>query len=107
MQRSVFQEGDVIFRSGDPSDYAYLIVSGSVEVRLPKGHSTVLKPGEVFGEMGLVDPRPRSATVMAKEYTVCAAYSEDELLEAIRNTPEEAITLIRALIKRLRKANES
>lgn len=107
MKRKAFQEGETVFRSGEPSDYAYLIITGHVDTHLPNGRVLQLGPGEVFGEMGLIDRRPRSATVTAAEYTVCATYTEEELLAAIRQTPDEAITLIRALIARLRDANES
>ena len=56
--------------------------------------------------MGLIDSRSRSATIVALDYTVCATYSEAELLQAIRTHLEEAVTFIRALIARLREANE-
>ena len=95
-----------MFHAGDTSDCAFLIIVGSVEARLPQGKHKRLGAGEIFGEMGLIDHRPRSATIVALEYTVCATYSESELLADIRSHPEEAITFIKALIARLREANE-
>ena len=106
MERKAFNPGDTIFRAGDSSDRAYLIVVGSVDTHLPNGLTKRIGPGEIFGEMGLIDSRPRSATIVSAEYTVCAAYSEAELLDEIRNKPDEAIAFIRALIARLRDANE-
>jgi CRP-like cAMP-binding protein len=106
MERRAFAKGDTIFREGDASDCAFLIVVGSVLVHLPNGHVKQLGPGEIFGEMGLIDSRPRSATVTAAEYCVFATYSEAELLASIRTNPDEAIDFIRALIGRLRQANE-
>jgi len=106
MDRKTFNARDTIFRAGDQSNCAFLIVVGAVEARLPNGRNKRLGPGEIFGEMGLIDSRPRSATVVASDYTVCATYSEAELLEAIRTRPDEAIAFIRALIARLRDANE-
>ena len=106
MERTTFNTGDTIFRAGDDSDRAFMIVVGGVNALLPSGRKKRLGPGEIFGEMGLIDNRPRSATVIAAEYTVCAAYSEAELLDDIRNKPDEAIAFIRALIARLRDANE-
>jgi CRP-like cAMP-binding protein len=105
MDRRTFNSGEAIFEAGDPSDRAYLIVIGAVEARLPHGKHKLLGPGEIFGEMGLIDGGPRSATIVALDYTVCATYTETELLNAIRTQPEEAITFIRALIARLREAN--
>ncbi|MEX0347762.1 MAG: cyclic nucleotide-binding domain-containing protein [Rhizobiaceae bacterium] len=107
MERRSYNAGEAIFQAGEPSDFAYLIITGSVEARLANGRSVLLKKGEVFGEMGLVDQRPRSATIIAKEYAVCAAYTEAELLSSIREAPDEAILLIRALIGRLREANKT
>ena len=106
MERRSVNAGEVIFGSSDPSDRAFQIVVGSVHVHLPNGRVRTLGPGEIFGEMGLIDRRPRSATVTAAEYCVFATYSETELLEAIRVNPEEAIAFIKALIGRLREANE-
>lgn len=107
MERRSFKEGETIFRAGDLADCAYLVVEGSVNVDLPSGRRKHLEPGEIFGEMGLLDNRPRSATVTAAEDSVCAAYSEKELLQAIRGHPDEAVAFIRALIGRLREANEA
>jgi CRP/FNR family cyclic AMP-dependent transcriptional regulator len=106
LERRTFNAGETIFQVGDPSVCAFLIVVGSVEALLPNGRKKRLGPGEIFGEMGLIDSRPRSATIVALDYTVCATYSEDELLQAIRTHPDEAVTFIRALIARLRDANE-
>jgi CRP-like cAMP-binding protein len=106
MERMAFNSGDTIFRAGDDSDRAFLIVVGSVDAHLPNGRTRRIGPGEIFGEMGLIDRRPRSATMVTAEYTVCAAYSESELLDEIRSDPDEAIAFIRALISRLRDANE-
>lgn len=106
MDRRTFNAGDVIFQAGDQSDCAFMVVVGMVEAQLPNGRHKRLGPGEIFGEMGLIDSRPRSATIVALDYTVCATYSEAELLQAIRTHPDEAIAFIRALIARLRDANE-
>ncbi len=107
MERKTYKAGETIFREGDPSDFAYLIVKGSAEAHLANGRKVTLKRGDVFGEMGLVDQRPRSATVIATENAVCAAYTEKELLASIRTAPDEAMALIRALIARLRDANQN
>lgn len=106
MDRQTFNAGDTVFREGDPSNFAFLIIAGAVEARLPNGRPKRLGPGEIFGEMGLIDSRPRSATIVALDYTVCATYSESELLEDIRTHPDEAVAFIKALIARLRDANE-
>ena len=107
MERRSFKEGETVFRAGDVSDCAYLIVVGSVHVHLPNGRTKLLGRGETFGEMGLLDRYPRSATVVAAQYCVCASYSEAELLDSIKADPEEAVAFIKALTARLREANVS
>jgi|SRR5262245_12955818 CRP-like cAMP-binding protein len=107
MERRSISEGDTIFREGDISDRAFQVVEGSVNVHLPGGRVKNLGPGEIFGEMGLLDARPRSATVTAGEDGMLNAFSEKELLAAIRTDPDAAITFIRALLKRLREANDA
>jgi CRP/FNR family cyclic AMP-dependent transcriptional regulator len=106
MKTLSFKDGAMIFREGDVSHCAFLVVTGSVNVHLPNGRVKNLGAGEIFGEMGLIDNRPRSATVTAGEDSVLATYSEAELLDAIKTHPDDAIAFIRALIGRLREANE-
>lgn len=63
------REGVPVFHEGDRPDGMYVVLSGKVRVfREREGHETtlaVLNPGDFFGEMGLFDGRPRSATVVA------------------------------------------
>ena len=67
MQTVAFKAGDTIIAEGDDGDTAFLIVTGSVDVSIGQGKKArtlgVLNAGEVFGEMCLIEPGPRSATV--------------------------------------------
>ena len=69
MQTVAFKAGDTIISEGDEGDTAFFIVTGSVEVTIGHGPEArtvgTLTTGEVFGEMCLIDPGPRSATVKA------------------------------------------
>jgi len=114
LNRVEFAKGDIVFEQGDPSDLCYQIVSGKVEIRIPKesvlsAHKEMtletLGYGDIFGEMGIIDDSPRSAAALAVEATVCATYTPDEIVEMLESNPKEAMEYIRTLIRRLRAAN--
>ena len=110
MQTAAFQAGDTIIAEGADGDTAFLIVTGSVEVMIGHGKKArtlgVLKPGEVFGEMCLIEPGPRSATVKAETDVECLAMTYEELIKAIDEQPDRASTFMKALVRRLRRMNE-
>ena len=70
LQRRVFAEGEIIFKEGDDATNAFLIQDGDVEIfRTVDGNKTVLfsmGKGGLFGEMGLIDNKPRAAGAQAK-----------------------------------------
>lgn len=73
-QEITYHAGEVIFKEGYPSDNAYIVVDGEVEIyREPPGeeeqHLAFLKAGEMFGEYGVLDDAPRSAS--ARAHTDC------------------------------------
>lgn len=113
-RRVTFAPGDTIFSEGDPGTHCFQVVSGQVEIRLRRrgwsragDHQVVatLGPGDVFGEMSIIDDSPRSASAVAVEETICASYPADEVLELLTSDPDQALTLIKTLINRLRSAN--
>ena len=110
MKQLLFESGRKIFSQGDPSELTYRIVAGSVDIVVNArdgGQRRIasLGPEDIFGEMGIIDDSPRSASAIAREQTACQAYSADEVLELLSSNPDEAIDMIRSLIFRLRTAN--
>ena len=110
MEWQNYKPGDLIFREGDESDAAYLIVSGKVQI--VKGYDTanrkeiaVVDAGEYVGEMGAIDDQPRSASAVALGGVVCAPVTPDEFLNMLRMHPDEAIDLLKVLFNRLREAS--
>ena len=110
-KRVQFDAGKKIFSSGDPSDYCYQIFSGNVDIVLNvQGVERIvakLGPGEVFGEMGIIDNGPRSASAIASSEAVCIAYTPDDILTQIDQNPQTMTAIMKTLIKRLRDANQS
>ncbi len=106
-----FKNGDVIFRQGDPGDCMYDIFSGRVGIYTAYGAPeekliAELKAGEFFGEMGLLDKAPRSATVVALEDTLVYVINESDFNEFFMKQPEKALQIMRQLSQRLRKRTE-
>ncbi len=103
--------GQVIFRENDPGDKMYIILEGVVEIlkEAQGGSSKVLTSvgkGEFFGEMALIDDRPRSATAIASVPCKLLVMSDDLLDSYIAGNPEFASKMIRNLAQRLRGANK-
>ena len=111
MRRIKFSAGDQIFSQGDHSDGAFLVIAGLVEISADQdGHSYTLAeigPGSLFGEMGLLDDAPRSASAVAVADTTCAVYDADELKRLVRHDPEQLLRIVRMLIQRLRDMDRS
>src|SRR5690242_5666363 len=87
-----FRAGETILTEGEAGDTAFVILSGSVGVSVGKaGNARVLgtlEAGEVFGEMSLIEPGPRSATVRAVTDVECVATSYDSFLATAQSDPE-------------------
>ena len=110
MQNVAFKAGDTIICEGDEGDTAFFIVSGAVDVAVGRGANAKvvgrLEIGDVFGEMCLIEPGPRSATVTAACDTECLAACYQEFIAAIEENPERAVGFMKTLVRRLRKMNE-
>lgn len=105
-----FRTGDTIISEGEAGGTAFLINTGSVKVTVGEGAKakTVaeLGPGEVFGEMSLLDPGQRSATVKALSDTECVVTTYDELMGSLHEHPDWALEFMKTFVRRLRHMNE-
>jgi CRP/FNR family transcriptional regulator, cyclic AMP receptor protein len=110
MRTIKFNAGDTILSEGEAGDTAFLIIAGSVEVSIGEGAKAksvaTLDAGEVFGEMSLIEPGPRSATVKAVTDTECLVTTYDEFTASIQANPERAVEFMKTLVRRLRQMNE-
>lgn len=102
-----WQAGESIVRAGEPGDSLYLILSGSVEVRLARGPNDSGKrldcfvAGMAFGEMGLIDGSPRSAHVIANAPTTCRVLDLNVFRQLDLERPALKIALLQQLTRQL------
>jgi CRP/FNR family cyclic AMP-dependent transcriptional regulator len=111
MRREQFARGDVIFDEGDQGDKLYAVIEGKVKLAraAPDGREnlqSVLGPGEMFGELSLFDPKPRTAGAVALTDSVVASLAHNELRPWITGRPDVAVQLLQALAQRLRRTND-
>ena len=98
--------GEVLYRQGDPSDCAWLIERGGIELHSEHGRRTTqhgtLGPGELIGELGMLDGQPRSATATARGDTTLLAIDHDQFLERLDGGDAIVRTLVLSLLRRTR-----
>lgn len=87
-----FRRGEVVFHVGDPGDALFVITSGAVKITLPSENGeeailATLQPGEVFGELALLDGAPRSATAVALEATETIVLQRDRFRQLLATEP--------------------
>jgi CRP/FNR family transcriptional regulator, cyclic AMP receptor protein len=106
MKTKIFNPGEVVFEAGSPSNCAYLIEEGTFEVsKMNKGIRQVLgllKEKDIFGEMGIIDNQPRSATVTAIEKSKVSVISQDCFHSLEKTDPKALMPLLRVLSARIR-----
>jgi signal transduction histidine kinase len=104
-QERRFADGQEIFREGAVGDGVYFVKSGLVEICSDTGDRRVfsrLGPGEIFGEMAIIEDRPRSATALAAQPTEVYFLPRDEMLAFIERSPVVALGLLQKISQRLR-----
>jgi CRP/FNR family transcriptional regulator, cyclic AMP receptor protein len=104
-------KGDVLFHEGDSEDRLYIVVSGKIKLGRTGSAGrenllAVLGPGQMFGELSVFDPGPRSTTATAVTACELRTLEHDELLPWLTDRPEVAQGLLGQLAARLRRAND-
>ena len=106
MENKIFRKGDVIIEKGSYGKCAYVIKSGRVEVsdlfNNKKIVLGILEEGQIFGEMGLVEDQPRSATVTAVEDVQLTVLSRDSSNELFEKNPKVFLPIIKSLFEKMR-----
>jgi len=102
--------GSIIMAAGDPTDSLYIILSGRLKVMMTDAEGkevifSILGPGEFFGEMGLIDDAPRSASVVPVEPCELLVVNRRDFRKCMADNSEIAMAVMRGLVRRLREAD--
>jgi CRP/FNR family cyclic AMP-dependent transcriptional regulator len=103
--------GERLFGEGDDGDQLYLVLAGKIKLTRSANDGrenllSVIGPGEMFGELSLFDPRPRTQTATALTDSQLAAIDHQALRDLLTHRPDVALHLLRALAQRLRRTND-
>src|SRR5260370_7477684 len=106
-----FRKGRVIFREGESSDALYVIEQGSVEISALMGAQEgrgfgTFGVGYYFGEIAVIDSKPRSATAIAKADTVVRRISRDKVWRMFTRSPRLLVTMMQGFSHRLREFDQ-
>jgi CRP/FNR family cyclic AMP-dependent transcriptional regulator len=99
-----------IMAGGDATDSLYIVLSGRLKVMMSDAEGkevilSILGPGEFFGEMGLIDDEPRSATVVTIEPCELLSIAKRDFKKCLADNFEMAMAVMRGLVRRLREAD--
>jgi CRP/FNR family transcriptional regulator, cyclic AMP receptor protein len=100
----------IVIAAGDATDSLYIILSGRLKVMMSDADGkevilSMLGPGEFFGEMGLIDDNPRSASVVAVEPCDLLVITRRDFRKCMTDNTEMAMAVMRGLVRRLREAD--
>jgi CRP/FNR family transcriptional regulator, cyclic AMP receptor protein len=110
VQHRRYTRGSYVIRAGEETDALYIILSGRAKVLIPDNDGnevilSVIGPSEFFGEMGLLDDLPRSASVAALEACEMLRIARGGFLACLKDNFDAALIIMRNLVKRLREAD--
>ena len=104
-------EGQILFQAGDPGDSLFIVVRGEIELFIKDmvGQKIVLhaaQPGDMFGELAMLDSGPRTATALALVESEVLVLDRDDLMMLFQRKPEAALHMLASLSSLTRKADE-
>jgi CRP/FNR family cyclic AMP-dependent transcriptional regulator len=98
-----YSTGEVVFAEGDPGDVMYVVLEGEVDIQVQGQSIYKAQPGELVGEMALIDSGPRSASAVAVTQSKLAPVGEKQFVFMVQQTPFFALHVMRVLVDRLRR----
>ena len=107
-----FNAGEIIFTIGSPGDQMMALLSGTIRISLPSADGkelflTIIQPGEVFGELAVLDGKERSADAVAENACTLAMLSRQDILSFFERHPSAWPRLVEVLCQRLRRTDQA
>ena len=105
-------KGSILFKEGDDGEHLYVIIEGKLKLGTSSGDGrenllSILGPGEMFGELSLFDPGPRTSTATAVTDAKLLSLSHEKVIPWLKQNPEVSLQLLTRLSQRLRRTNEA
>ncbi|HEY2774137.1 MAG TPA: cyclic nucleotide-binding domain-containing protein [Candidatus Binatia bacterium] len=100
-----FEAGDVVFAEGSSGNYMYVVVEGTIDIFIGDRLIDISGPGDLVGEMSLIDSNQRSASAVARTEARLARVDENEFLNMVVETPFFALHVMRVLVARMRRSS--
>lgn len=101
-----FTAGHTIFAEGDPGDYMYVVITGNVEIKVRGQVMETAVPGDILGEMALIEQSTRSATAIARTDATLVPVDRKRFTFLVQETPYFALHVMKVLADRLAKMNK-
>ncbi len=111
MRRRAYRRGEAVFHQGDPGQKLHVVYRGRLKIVLPSQSGeeavlTIVGPGDLFGDLALLDGAARSASVVALEPVETAVLSRVEFLGLLRRSPAVVDGLLATLAQTIRRLSE-
>ncbi|MEX0683184.1 MAG: Crp/Fnr family transcriptional regulator [Dehalococcoidia bacterium] len=109
--RRTYKRGDIIFLKDDPGHSMFIVEDGSVRIYVPGAQGAdltlaVMDEGEFFGDLSLLDGRPRSASAEAARDATLLTLEREDLTELVRSRPDAALAILMVIAGRLRETDQ-
>ena len=107
-----FEAGETVFNLGSPGDHMMAVLSGTIRISVPSPDGkelvlTIIQPGEVFGELAVLDGKERSADAIAENACTLAMLYRSDVLSFFERNPSAWLKLVEVLCQRLRRTDQA
>lgn len=111
VRRRTYARGDLIFQKDDPGEALFIVESGSVRIHVTGAQGTdltlaVMNANDFFGDMSLLDGKPRSASASALTDSTLIVLERDHFTELVRKRPDAALAVLARVTHRLRGSDQ-